>query len=71
MDAYETAMSQFPASSTNNARKIVLEACADFERCPCDRHAQILENYGFSVDHNDRADHAGEWIESNFSGNQE
>lgn len=54
-------MAQFPPSSTNNARAIVLKAVKDYQQCPCDRHAAVLENYGFSVDHSDRADHADEY----------
>ena len=64
-DAYQSALDQYPASATNNGRKIVLEAVKDFERCPCDRHAAVLDNYGFSVDHSDRSDHADSYDQNN------
>lgn len=56
LDAYEIALSQFPASSTNNARRIILDKIKSFQESPSDRKAKELEELGFSVDFSDYFD---------------
>lgn len=70
MNYFEQVMSQFPLSSTNNARAIVKSKLERMSKSPNDRNAQELDALGFSVDHDDRADRAGEWQESDFSNNK-
>ena len=66
MNHFEQIMSQFPPSSTNNAREIVKSKLERMSKNPNDRTAKELDDLGFSVDHDDR-DHMGEWLESDFS----
>lgn len=66
-NSYQTALSQFPASPTNNGREIVLSRCKSMSKSPNNAKARDLDNLGFSVDHDDRIDHMGEWEESDFS----
>ncbi len=71
MDSYQIAMSQFPASHTNNSRELVIGKTKSFSKNPNNAKAKELDSFGFSVDHDDRIDHMGEWMESDFSRNQE
>ncbi len=48
-----------PSSSVNNSRSIVLQVIQDFERCPCERHQLICENYGLTIDYSGK-DHGNE-----------
>lgn len=59
-NVFELVMRQFPASSTNNARAIVKEKLERMSKSPNDRLAKELDNLGFSVDWDDRADHIDE-----------
>lgn len=60
MDYFHTVMAQFPLSSTNNAREIVKSKLERMRTNPNDRTAKELDNLGFSVDFDDRADHIDE-----------
>ena len=63
-NVYELAMRQFPASPTNNAREIVKSKLERMSKNPNDRTAKELDDFGFSVDWDDRTDHIDE-IEQN------
>lgn len=56
MDHFNQVMAQFPASSTNNARRIILDKIKSFQESPSDRKAKELEELGFSVDFSDYFD---------------
>lgn len=59
-----TDLSHFPSALVNNSREIVRKAIERYQENPNDRNAQTLENYGFSVDHDDYRDRWGEHEQS-------
>lgn len=59
-DQVQELLETLPPSSQNNSRKIFLADVARFENNPTDKNRQRLEEWGLSVDHDDRLDHMGD-----------
>ena len=58
------ALEKLPPSYINNSRSILMAAVKAFEENPNDRNRHRLEDFGLSVDHDDRIDHMGEYEQS-------
>jgi hypothetical protein len=64
-DQVQEILETLPPASQNNDRAIFLEKVKRFEKSPSDRNRIALEEFGMSIDHDDRIDHGSEIIRDN------